>query len=89
MYVATPVLVLIALTEDKRKLGTRMGMAFAMMGGGVLVGGPGSGGVLQRDPGRLDWEGMWAYGGSFTVASGLAFCVLRIWVGEWKLKVKV
>jgi hypothetical protein len=46
MFVATPVLLLIALTEDKRKLGTRMGMAFALMGLGVLSGGLGSGGVL-------------------------------------------
>jgi hypothetical protein len=77
------------LTKDKRKLGTRMGMAFAMMGFGVLSGGPGSGGVLQRHPERLDWKGMWGYGGAFAVSSGLIFCILRVWLGGWKLKVKV
>jgi MFS family permease len=89
MFVATPVLLLIALTKDKRKMGTRMGMAFAMMGLGVLSGGPGSGGVLQRDSERLDWNGTWAYGGVFAVAAGLVFCVLRVWLGGWKLRVKV
>jgi MFS family permease len=89
MFVATPVLLLVTKTKDKRKLGTRMGMSFAMIGFGVLSGGPGSGGVLQRNPERLDWKGTWAYGGSFTVAAGLVFCVLRLWLGGWKLRVKV
>ncbi|KAE9364326.1 MFS general substrate transporter [Stipitochalara longipes BDJ] len=89
MFVATPVLLLIALTKDKRKLGTRIGMAVAMMGLGMLSGGPGSGGVLQRHPQRLDWTGTWAYGGVFAVSAGLVFCVLRVWLGGWKVRVKV
>jgi hypothetical protein len=89
MFVATPVLLLAALTKGKRKLGARMGMSFAMMGLSVLSGGPGSGRVLQGNPERLDWKGTWAYGGSFTVAAGLVFCILRLWLGGWKLKVKV
>ncbi len=89
MFVATPVLLLIASIKDKQKLGTRMGMAFTTMGLVVLSGGPGSGGVLQGHPERLDWSWMWAYGAVFAVSTGLIFCVLRVWVGWWKFKVKV
>jgi hypothetical protein len=38
--------VFINLTKDKSKLGTRLGIAFAIMGLGMLSGGPGSSNIL-------------------------------------------
>ncbi|KAJ5092761.1 hypothetical protein N7456_008622, partial [Penicillium angulare] len=88
IFIATPPLLFVALTKDKSKIGTRMGMAFALLGLGVLTGGPGSGGVLQRDPGRMDWTGTWTYGGVFTLSSGVCFVILRLWLVGFKIKEK-
>ncbi|KAI6080918.1 MFS general substrate transporter [Hypoxylon rubiginosum] len=89
VFFATPPVLIIALTKDKSKVGTRMGMAFAMIGLGVLTGGPGGGGVLQRDPSALDWRSTWTYAGVFALGSGALFCVLRTWQRGFKLAVKV
>jgi predicted MFS family arabinose efflux permease len=90
MFVATSVLLLVALTRiSKRKFGTRMGMAFSMMDLGAPSGGPGSGVVLQMHADRMDWKGTCAYGGAFTVAAGLALYALGLRLGCWNLGVKV
>lgn len=89
VFIATPLLVFINLTKDKSKLGTRLGMAFAIMGLGVLSGGPGSGAILQRDPNQLDWKATWTFGGVFAIGAGVVFCVLRAWLGGLELRVKV
>ncbi|KAJ5727398.1 hypothetical protein N7493_005218 [Penicillium malachiteum] len=41
IFIATPPLLFVALTKGKSKIGTRMGMAFTLLGLGVLTGGPG------------------------------------------------
>ena len=89
VFIATPPVLFIALTEDKSKIGSRMGMAFAIIGLGVLSGGPGSGAVLQHDPSRLDWTATWIYGGIFAIASAVVFGVLRGWLGGPRFMVKV
>jgi hypothetical protein len=55
IFIATPPLLFFAFTNDKTKLGTRMGMACAMVGLSVLPGGPGSGEVLQHNRNCRDW----------------------------------
>ncbi|XXH02848.1 hypothetical protein Hte_009236 [Hypoxylon texense] len=89
VFFAIPPVLFIDLTEDKSKIGTRMGMAFAMLGLGVLTGGPGGGGVLQRNPGVLDWRSTWTYAGVFALASAALFCALRVWRRGIKLAVKI
>ena len=89
IFIATPPLLFMALTKDKTKLGTRMGMAYAMVGLSVLPGGPGSGGILRHDTNRLDWTAAWTFAGVFPLAACLVFCGLRVWQGGLKLMVKV
>ena len=78
VFIALPAVCLVALTADKTKIGTRIGMGTAMIGVGVLIGGPGGGGILQRDSNKLDWTGTWAFTGAMTMAAGLVFLALRI-----------
>lgn len=89
MFIATPPLLFVAFTKDKSKLGTRMGMAYAMLGLSVLPGGPGSGGVLQHRAGELDWTAAWTYAGVLPLVAGIVFIGLRFRVGGRKMKVKV
>jgi len=89
VFIATPPVLIIRLTKDKSKVGSRVGMAFAVIGLGVLAGGPGGGGVLQHDPSRLDWRSIWTYGGVTALGSGVSFLVLRVWLGGRKLAAKV
>ncbi|KXL46368.1 MAG: hypothetical protein FE78DRAFT_89504 [Acidomyces sp. 'richmondensis'] len=91
IFIALPPVLFVALTKDKSKVGTRIGMGFAMVGMGVLAGGPGGGGILQRrgsQPSELDWTGVWTYAGVCAICSGVLFCILRIWRGGFKLMVK-
>ena len=89
VFVALPAAVFVALTEDKSRIGTRIGMGQALAGLGVLAGGPGGGGILGSNSADLNWTGVWAYGGAVALTAGLIFTVLRIWKGGFGLMVKV
>jgi MFS family permease len=90
IYIALPPVIFVQLTPDKSKIGTRIGMGFALLGAGVLAGGPGGGGILQRhgdgpnDP--LDWHGTWIYGGVCTIASAAIMSVVRVMKAGVKVK---
>ena len=87
-----PTVLFVGLTKDKSKVGTRIGMGFAMVGCGVLAGGPGGGGILQRNgsaDSELDWTGTWTFGGVCVIAAGVIFTALRFWRVGFKLMVKV
>ncbi|KAG9563204.1 putative MFS monocarboxylate transporter, partial [Aureobasidium melanogenum] len=77
VVIGLPPLCFVAITPDKSKLGTRMGMGYAMIGLGVLAGGPGAGNILgaERD---LHWQGAWAFSGASCVAAGLGYAAIRI-----------
>jgi len=81
--------VLQALTQDKSKIGTRIGMGFGIIAGAVLAGGPGTGGIIGDDPNNLDFTGAFIYGGVTLAAAGLIFVVLRCWKAGWKVIAKV
>ena len=66
-----------------------MGMTFALIGIGVLCGGPGGGGILGTDRENLHWNGTWIYAGVTTIAAGVVFTILRIMRAGLKLNVKV
>ncbi|KAL2867804.1 major facilitator superfamily domain-containing protein [Aspergillus lucknowensis] len=83
--IGLPPLCFVALTEDKSKIGTRLGMGFGMMSFGVLAGGPGSGDILGGD---MNWNGLWVFGGvSALVAAGILLA-LRIAKFGFALRVK-
>lgn len=88
IFVALPPVVIVALTTDKSKVGTRIGMAFAMIGFGVLAGGPGGGAILGTGAAKLHWTGTWTYAGVTTLFAGMVFVVLRVMVGGTKLQAK-
>jgi len=89
IFVALPPLLLMVFTEDKSKLGGRMGMAYAIVGLGVLPGGPGSGAVLRHNSNKADWTAAWTFGGVLNMAAFFFFVVLKIWrTGlHWKVKI--
>ncbi|KAL2833572.1 major facilitator superfamily domain-containing protein [Aspergillus pseudoustus] len=75
--IGLPPLCFVALTEDKSKIGTRIGMGFGMMSLGVLAGGPGAGDILSGH-GSMNWNGLWVFGGVSTLVAAGIFFVLRI-----------
>lgn len=85
VFIALPTVVYIVLTQDKSRIGTRIGMGFALLSLGMLVGGPGGGAILG--PG-LDWTSTWVFGGVMLLASGLVFAILRVWKFGAKLHTK-
>ncbi|KAK6368955.1 hypothetical protein LTR64_007114 [Lithohypha guttulata] len=89
VFIALPPVLFVALTKDKTKIGSRIGMGFGVLGFGVLAGGPGGGALLGDESSDLNWSGTWAYAGATAVASGAIFLVVRVWKVGWKLKAKV
>lgn len=87
VFIALPPVCFVILTKDKSKIGSRIGMGFAMVGLGVLVGGPGGGRILGTvDP--LNWTGLWVFGGVTTCVASLGFAILRVAKFGFKLNVK-
>ncbi|KAL3459652.1 major facilitator superfamily domain-containing protein [Aspergillus heterothallicus] len=85
--IGLPPLCFVALTKDKSKIGTRIGMGFGMMAFGVLAGGPGAGDILGGGR-NMNWTGLWVFGGVTTLAAAGVFFVLRIAKFGFALKVK-
>jgi MFS family permease len=85
VFIALPPVCFVALTEDKTKIGTRIGMGMAIFALGTLVGGPGGGAILQMHPEHLNWTGMWAFGASCVMCSVLIYSVVRVLKGGIKL----
>ncbi|KAL2795207.1 major facilitator superfamily domain-containing protein [Aspergillus keveii] len=86
--IGLPPLCFVALTEDKSKIGTRIGMGFGMMAFGVLAGGPGAGDILGGGA-DMDWDGLWVFGGVTTLVAASVFFVLRVVRGGFKVAMKV
>jgi predicted MFS family arabinose efflux permease len=87
VFIALPPVCFVKLTEDKSKIGTRIGMGFSMAGFGILAGGPGGGAILGVvEP--LDWNGLWALGGVASCVAGLMYTGLRLAKYGTKVAVK-
>lgn len=87
VFIAMPPLCFVALTKDKTKIGTRIGMGYGMIGFGVLAGGPGGGAILgNNDP--LNWNGIWIFGGVTACAAGVMYAIIRVSKFGMKLNVK-
>lgn len=96
IFIALPPVLFVALTKDKSKVGTRIGMGFATIGLGVLAGGPGGGGILgtqgsggQLATENLNWNGTWTYAGVTAIAAGCIFGAVRVMKGGSKVMAKV
>jgi hypothetical protein len=88
IFVALPPVLFVALTEDKSKIGTRIGMGFAMCSAGALIGGPGGGGILGTNAADLNWTGLWVFGGVCNIAAGVIYIIVRTMRVGPRLKVK-
>jgi MFS family permease len=75
-----------ALSNDITKTGTRLGMAFTMIGFSALVGGPIAGAILKAGDGWYGAPTIWA--SSCTVVGTALVTAARIWKWGWKLKIK-
>ena len=87
IFIAMPPVCFVALTKDKTKIGTRIGMGFSVIAFGVLAGGPGGGAILgQVAP--LNWRGLWTFGGVTPLVAAVCYCGLRVQRSGLKLNVK-
>ena len=87
VYIALPPICFVALTTDKTKIGSRLGMGYGIIAFGMLAGGPGGGNILgMADP--LNWDGLWVFGGVMCCVSGLMYVGLRVAKYGVKLEVK-
>lgn len=88
VFIALPPVMFVALTKDKSKVGTRIGMGFAIVSLGVLAGGPGAGAILGTGE-ELHWNGAWIYAGLCALAGSATFAVVRVWIVGLKVVVRV
>ncbi|CAI6237683.1 unnamed protein product [Periconia digitata] len=89
VFVALPPAIYVSLTQDKSKIGTRIGMGLALAGLGVLAAGPGGGAILGGTRGSENFEGLWIFGGTAAMSAGAILIGLRIWKGGLSLGAKV
>jgi len=87
VFIAMPPVCFVALTKDKSKIGTRIGMGFGMIAFAVLVGGPGGGSILGTTP-PLNWTGLWIFGGVTPIVAGIIYFGIRVRNVGFKLNVK-
>ncbi|KNG83909.1 putative MFS monocarboxylate transporter [Aspergillus nomiae NRRL 13137] len=80
--------VLAMLTKDKSRLGTRIGMGYAIIALGVLISGPSSGAILRTGGDSLNWHSLWTFGGVPTCAAGLLYAAIRVAKYGPKLAIK-
>lgn len=88
VFISLPPVCFVMLTKDKSKIGTRIGMGFALIGFGILIGGPGGGSILGQSD-TPNWTGLFIFGGACEVVSALVFFALRFYKVGFNLKVKV
>ncbi|KZF18992.1 MFS general substrate transporter [Xylona heveae TC161] len=80
-FVSLPPTCFVRLSPDRSHVGTRMGMGYAVMTVGNLIGTPVAGTILQNQ----GFNTMWIFGGIMSIAGGLTMMISRnIQVG-WKL----
>jgi MFS family permease len=76
--IGLPPVCLAMLTPDKSRLGSRIGMGYAIIALGVLVSGPAGGAVLNNGSGQLHWDKLWVFGGVLTAVSSVGFVMVRV-----------
>lgn len=89
VYLSLPGVVMVSITKDKSRIGTRIGMAFCFIGLGILAGGPGGGGILGSNPSSSNWKRTWIYAGVCALVSGTILFGLRFYRGGGRLMVRI
>lgn len=70
---------------NRGKIGTRMGMGFAVVSIGMLIGTPITGAILDK----AGFTAVWAFGGSFAILGSIFMSLARFAQANWKLIEKV
>ncbi|KKY21199.1 putative major facilitator superfamily protein [Diplodia seriata] len=73
-FVSLPPTILVMLSPDRSKIGTRMGQAFSCIAIGILVGTP-IGGAIQSEHG---FTALWLFGGIVTIGGCLSVVAARV-----------
>ncbi|KAK1820551.1 hypothetical protein LTR12_004999 [Friedmanniomyces endolithicus] len=89
IFIALPPVLFVVLTKNKAVVGTRIGMGFAIMGCGVLIGGPAAGAILEYSAGGQNWTGVWLLGGICPLGAAVSFILLRGYRAGFQPMVKV
>ena len=84
-FVSLPPVALVTLTPDMRTLGTRMGQSFFIAAGGLLVGSPVAGAILNSTHSYL---GLQLFSGLTLILTSLLLIAARVAKVGWKLNVK-
>ncbi|RMZ41958.1 monocarboxylate permease [Aspergillus flavus] len=83
-FVSLPPTCFVKLSPDRALIGTRMGMGYAVMTIGNLVGTPAAGAILQN----RGFNAVWIFGGGLSIAGGIAMMISRNFQGGWKLLIR-
>lgn len=71
--------------NNRGRIGTRMGMGFAFVSIGLLIGTPITGAILQAS----GFNAIWIYGGTFMCVGSIFMMLARFAQGGWAMWVKV
>jgi predicted MFS family arabinose efflux permease len=83
-FVSLPPTIIVHMSPNRGVIGTRMGMCFAIVALGVLVGTPIAGAILNAK----GFTSVWVFGGVLTIAGGAIMFASRIAFKGWALRVK-
>jgi len=82
--VSLPPTIIVHLTQDRRFIGTRLGMCFGFVAAGTLVGGPIGGALLNA----RGFNSTWIFGGVMCIAGGVIMLLSRVTFKGWRFMVK-
>jgi predicted MFS family arabinose efflux permease len=83
-FVSLPSTVVVHMTKNRGLIGTRMGMCFAVVSIGMLVGPPIEGAILTAS----GFTSQWLFGGLVTIAGAGLLLASRVAFKGWKLNIK-
>jgi predicted MFS family arabinose efflux permease len=83
-FVSLPPTIIVHMSPNRGLIGTRMGMCFAFVSLGVLVGTPIAGAILDAS----NFTSVWIFGGVLTLVGGSIMCASRIAFKGWALMIK-
>lgn len=83
--VSLPPTIYVRMTKNRAVIGTRIGMGFAVVAFGMLIGTPISGAILSAS----SFNAVWAFAGALTLGGAVLMIGARVSQGGWHLLTKV
>jgi predicted MFS family arabinose efflux permease len=83
-FVSLPPTIIVHMSPNRGLIGTRMGMCFAFVSIGVLIGTPIAGAILDT----AGFTSVWIFGGVLTLIGGSVMFASRIAFKGWDLMIK-